>query len=78
MTKHNDPTTGYPYCLTLLNLDYSLEAIANHSSEDGMHSIDIALLPQAKVPCKVAIEVDGVPHFLYESYKLDKGPTATR
>ncbi|KAL0050056.1 hypothetical protein WJX82_003636 [Trebouxia sp. C0006] len=53
-------------------------AIAHHVSEDGMHSIDIALLPQAKVPCKVAIEVDGFPHFLYETCKLDKGPIATR
>ncbi|KAL0050383.1 hypothetical protein WJX82_010131 [Trebouxia sp. C0006] len=47
-------------------------------SEDGLHPVDIALLPQAKVPCKVAIEADGEFHFLYESYKLDKGPHAVR
>lgn len=54
------------------------EVIAGHDSEDGLHPIDIALLPQAKVPCKVAIEADGEYHFLYESYKLDKGPHAVR
>ncbi len=78
MTQHKDPTTGYLYWLTFLKLDCRYGAIAHHVSEDGMHSIDIALLPQAKVPCKVAIEVDGFPQFLYETCKLDKGPIATR
>lgn len=78
VTQHNDWTTEYSWPLTSPNADYRFDAIAHHSSENGLHSIDIALLPQAKLPCKVAIEVDGVSHFLYESYKLDKGPIPTK
>ncbi|DBA73296.1 TPA: hypothetical protein ACH3X1_011352 [Trebouxia sp. C0004] len=32
------------------------------------------MLPQPKVPCKVAIEADGHTHYLFEDYRLDKGP----
>ncbi|DBA81044.1 TPA: hypothetical protein ACH3X2_007246 [Trebouxia sp. C0005] len=69
------PTEAYIFRVIQL---MGFDAIAHHSSENGLHSIDIALLPQAKLPCKVAIEVDGVSHFLYESYKLDKGPIPTK
>ena len=55
------------------------EVIEHCDSGDGLHFIDAALLPSATVPCKIAIEVDGTPHFLYEDFRLDKGPNpATR
>lgn len=62
---------------TLLNMGY--EAITTFDSDDGLHFIDIALLPQKKLPCKVAIEADGISHFLYEDYRLQNAPhPATR
>ncbi|KAL3146839.1 hypothetical protein ABBQ38_014813 [Trebouxia sp. C0009 RCD-2024] len=62
---------------TLLNMGY--EAITTYDSDDGLHFIDIALLPQKKLPCKIAIEADGISHFLYEDYRLQNAPhPATR
>ena len=57
---------------TLLQMGY--QANAHYDSGDGLHVIDIALLPQAKVPFKIAVEVDGNTHFLYEDYRLDRAP----
>ena len=55
------------------------EVIQHCDSGDGLHFIDAALLPSATVPCKIAIEMDSPPHFLYEDFRLDKGPNpATR
>ncbi|DBA88400.1 TPA: hypothetical protein ACH3X2_004893 [Trebouxia sp. C0005] len=57
---------------TFLQMGY--QAISHYDSGDGLHYIDIAMLPQPKVPCKVAIEADGHTHYLFEDYRLDKGP----
>ena len=55
------------------------EAIQHFDSGHGLHFIDLVLLPSAKVPCKIAIEADGKPHFLHEDFRLDKSPNpATR
>ena len=55
------------------------EAIQHFDSGHGLHIIDLVLLPSAKVPCKIAIEADGKPHFLHEDCRLDKSPNlATR
>ena len=62
---------------TLINMGY--EAITSYDSEDGLHFIDIALLPQKKLPCKIAVEADGISHFVYEDYRLQNAPQpATR
>lgn len=62
-----------------LNIYYSLvqmgyQPVPSYDSEDGLHFIDIALLPQKKLPCKIAVEADGGTHFLYEDYRLDQAP----
>lgn len=55
------------------------EAVPNYDSDDGLRFIDIALLPQKKLPCKIAVEADGVTHFLHEDYRLQNAPQhATR
>ena len=54
---------------TLLKMGY--QALFGHASEDGLHAIDIALLPQGNLPCKVAVEADGGFHFLHEDCRLD-------
>ena len=62
---------------TLLHMGY--QALQSHDSGDGLHEIDIALLPQSGIPVKVAVEVDGEPHFLYEDCRLQHSPEpATR
>ena len=50
------------------------DAVQHYDSCYGLHYIDIALLPSAKVPCKLAIEADGKLHFLYEDVRLGKSP----
>lgn len=66
------------------NIYYALvqmgyQAVASYDSADGLHFIDIALLPQKKLPCKIAVEADGGTHFLYEDYRLENAPKyATR
>ena len=50
------------------------EAIGHYDSGDGLHYIDIALVPQKGVPCKIAVEVDGATHFLFEDFRLDRSP----
>ena len=54
---------------TLLQMGY--QAHLSHECEDGLHAIDVALLPQRNLPCKVAIEADGPVHFLHEDFRLD-------
>ena len=67
-----------------LKIYYSLvqmgyQAVPSYDSEDGLHFIDIALLPQKQLPCKIAVEADGGTHFLYEDYRLGNAPQpATR
>ena len=62
---------------TLLQMGY--QASQSYDSGDGLHEIDIALLPQSGIPVKVAVEVDGLPHFLYEDSRLQHSPEpATR
>ena len=57
---------------TLVQMGY--QAVPSYDSEDGLHFIDIALLPQKKLPCKIAVEADGGSHFLYEDYRLENAP----
>ena len=62
---------------TLLQMGY--QADQQYDCGDGLHEIDIALLPQSGIPVKVAVEVDGLPHFLYEDSRLQHSPEpATR
>ena len=51
----------------------------HYDTGDGLHIIDIAMLPQQGIPSWIAVEADGSSHFLYEDYRLQFGPaTATR
>ena len=62
---------------TLMQMGY--QASQAHDCGDGLHEIDIALLPQIGIPVKVAVEVDGEFHFLYEDCRLQHSPEpATR
>ena len=55
------------------------QADQQYDCGDGLHEIDIALLPQSGIPVQVAVEVDGETHFLYEDYRLQHSPEpATR
>ena len=46
-------------------------ALPSHQSEDGLHDIDMALLPQKNLRHKVAVEADGWSHYLYEDFGMD-------
>ena len=50
----------------------------HYDSGDGLHFIDIVLLPQRRIPAKIAVEADGVSHFLFEDYRLQFGPTPAK
>lgn len=55
------------------------QAHEHYDSGDGLHEIDIALLPQKGIPVKIAVEADGNKHFLYEDCRLHNAPEpATR
>ena len=69
--------TGIQVHHTLLQLGY--QALLSYECGDGLHKTDIALLPQSGIPVKVAVEVDGESHFLYEDSRLQRSPKpATR
>ena len=50
----------------------------HYDAGNGLHQIDMVLLPQPKIPFRIAVQVDGRSHFLYEDYRLQHGPPRTR
>lgn len=57
---------------SLLQMGY--QAMEHYDSGDGLHEIDVVLLPQEGIPVKVAIEADGIFHYLYEDLRLLRLP----
>ena len=74
--ESEDSRFGASVSLILQLMGY--QALQLYEAGDGLHEVDIALLPQRDIPVKVAIELDGQTHYLYEDCKLQYSPEPAR